>query len=103
MRGKRTPGKSSDTSQRAKVRFVKFTPEEMAYEAPSDVSDPKRYPTLAKGQSEWLEFLSFKRGYIKLDPALREFFKDDREINDVLRQAKAMMQMHSSAKKRKSA
>ena len=85
MRGKRTPGKSSDTLQSAKVRFVKFTPEEMAYNAPPDVSDPKRYPIVARDVNEWKKFLTFKRGFTRLDPDVRKAFPDDQAVNEALR------------------
>lgn len=76
---------------------MKFTPEEMAYEPPKDVSDPKRYPTIARGREEWERFLSFKRGFVRLAPDLREFFKDDTQVNDLLRQVKAIIESKTSA------
>jgi len=87
--------------QEINVRHVKFTPEEMAYDAPSDVSDPKRFPTLARGKQEWLEFLSVKRGYVRLAPDIREFFKDEEAVNNALR--KLIEAMPSQPRKRKTA
>src|SRR5947209_1903163 len=74
------------TPSKFKVRYVKFTPDEMAYDAPADTSDPKRFPTLARGRKEWEQFLSLKRGYVRLDPDLRSFYQDDRQVNELLRQ-----------------
>ncbi len=85
MRERRTPGRQSAIAGRTNVRYVKFTPEEMAYDAPADASDPKRFPTLACGRAEWEQFLSFKRGYARIDADLRGLFKDDRAVNDALR------------------
>jgi len=73
----------------------------MAYEAPADVSDPKRFPTIAKGRREWEQFLTFKRGYVRLDPDLRELFKDDRGVNEVLRKAVELVRIQQGAGRRK--
>src|SRR5206468_3466120 len=73
------------TPSKINVRHVKFTPEEMAYEVPADTSDPKRFPTIARGRKEWEQFLSLKRGYVRLDRDLRTFYRDDRLVNDLLR------------------
>lgn len=69
----------------------------MAYEAPPDVSDPKRFPLIARGNQEWEQFLSVKRGYVRLDPDLRKFFADDRRVNDLLRH---VMEAAKAAKSR---
>ena len=86
------------------VRHVKFTPEEMAYDAPADVSDPKRFPTLAVGRKEWEQFLSVKRGYVKLKPELREAYPDDESVNEALETLLKLRQLFSAkGKKRKTA
>jgi hypothetical protein len=68
-----------------KVRHVKFSPEEMAYDAAEDVSDSKRFVTVARGRKEWEQYLSFRRGFVKLDPDVRRAFPDDRSVNEVLK------------------
>jgi hypothetical protein len=83
------------------VKHVEATPEEMAYEMPADTSDPKKYPTLAVGRKEWLSFCSFRRGYFRLAPELRHFFKDEQHVNDALRHALAMLNAVAAKKKRK--
>ena len=83
--GKRTQTKYAGMPKGIKVRYVKFTPEEMAYEPPVDVSDPKRFPLVCRGGDEWRKFLSFKRGFVRLDPELRKAFPDDRSVNEALR------------------
>lgn len=81
------------------MRYVKFTPEEMAYEPPADMSDPEKYPTIAVGRREWLRFLSFKRGYARLDPDLREAFPDDRAVNAALRHVKQLTEEFAARKR----
>lgn len=73
----------------------------MAYEAPADVSDPKRFPTIARGRREWGQFLAFKRGYVRLDPDLRELFRDDRAVNEVLRKAAELIRIQQGVGRRK--
>jgi hypothetical protein len=75
----------------------------MAYEAPPDVSDPKRFPTIARGRKEWEQFLSIKRGYFRLDPDLRAFFRDDKTVNDLLRQFMEVAKNVNSRNRKKSA
>jgi len=93
--------RSAVTPSKSRVRYVKFSPEEMAYEAPPDVSDPKRFPTIARGQREWEQFLAFKRGYVRLDPELRELFKDDRAVNAVLRKVVELVRILQSDRRPK--
>jgi hypothetical protein len=69
----------------------------MAYEPPEDVSDPKRFPLIARGQKEWAHFLSMKRGYVRLDPDLRAYYQDDRAVNDLLRR---LMELATAKKQR---
>jgi len=74
----------------------------MAYEPPADTSDPKRFPIVARGVKEWSEYINFKRGFVRIDPELRKFFKNDEQINEVLRHAKNLIEA-KSVKQRKSA
>jgi hypothetical protein len=89
-----TPAKHS-------VRYVKFTPEEMAIDAADiDASKPLGGPVF-HGKAEWEAFLSFKRGYVRLDADLREVFKDDRSVNRALR--KLVEALSPEPQRRKSA
>jgi hypothetical protein len=67
------------------VRHVEFTPEEMAMDCPLDVSDPQRYPTITRGDKDWKKFIAFRNGFIRLDPALRKQFPDNRSVNAALK------------------
>jgi hypothetical protein len=67
------------------VTHVRFSPEEMAYDVPADVSDPRRFPVIGRGESVWKRFLSFRNGFVRLDPQLRKAFPDERSVNAVLR------------------
>ncbi len=82
------------------VRYVKFTPEEMAIDA-GDI-DVSRMPVIARGRKEWEQFLAVKRGYVRLDPDLRKVFKDDEAVNKALRKLIEAMPV-ASTRKRKSA
>ena len=62
------------------MRHVKFTPEEMAYEAPADVSDPNRFPTRAVW--EWLR--KSRKNIAVLEPGVRALYPDDAELNKAL-------------------
>jgi hypothetical protein len=66
-----------------KVRYVKFSPEEMAYEAPAEIDFSKGMTF--RGVAEWEKYLSFKRGYAKLSPDIRKAFRSDRAVNAALR------------------
>jgi hypothetical protein len=72
------------TKRNIKIRHVKFSPEEMAYEPPEEVNF--KSGIVLRGIEQWKEFLSFERGYVKIDPKLRRQFKDPNEINRALRQ-----------------
>ncbi len=63
-----------------KVRYVKFTPEEMAYEAPADVSDPKRFPT----RDVWECFCKWRKNVAVLEPRVRALYPSDAELNKAL-------------------
>jgi hypothetical protein len=78
---------------------VKFSPEEMAYDAPADTKEPA---FSIRGKAEWEQFLSFKRGFVRLDRDLRAYFKNDQQVNHVLRHVMEIMQSNSS-KRRKTA
>jgi hypothetical protein len=62
---------------------VKFSAEEMACEPPAEVNFKKGLTF--RGLKQWKQFLSFKRGYVKLSPDLQKKFKDSAAVNEALR------------------
>lgn len=100
MLAKRIKQRLAVTPVKYKVRHVTFTPEEMAIDA-GDV-DASRIPVIARGEEEWQRFLSFKRGYVHIDPDLRRVFKDKESVNRALRKLIEAMPV-SSSRKRKTA
>ena len=68
---------------RVKVRQVKFTPEEMAYDAPREVNFKKGL--VIQGFDAWKALLSAERGYVRLAPDVRRAFPDDKSVNAALR------------------
>jgi hypothetical protein len=85
---------------------VEFSPEEMAEDCPRDVSDPKKFPTIRPNNREWKKFLDFRHGFARLDPELRKVFKNDKAVNDALKELlriKRSIDLTLGAKKRKSA
>jgi hypothetical protein len=154
------------TPVKHKVRFVKFSAEEMAYDVPKDTSglmpvgrgwdswrrfkkwkrnyariesDLRRFfgsdrlvnealcqtmrmmrlgvrrnaerlvvheakePVSAEERRRWSEILTFSRGYVRLDPEIRRFFKDDKAVNEALREAMEMMKLKPPLPRRKTA
>jgi hypothetical protein len=69
---------------KVKVRYVDASPEELAYDAPRDVSDPKRFPTITRDAKDWRKFLTFRNGYARLKPMLRQAFPTDAAVNEAL-------------------
>jgi hypothetical protein len=83
------------------VRFVKFSPEEMAYDAPPDTSDPKRFVTIGRGPVAWKEFVNFRNGFVRIDPKIRSAFPTEKAVNLALRK---LIETHTAPpRKRKSA
>jgi hypothetical protein len=68
---------------KVKVHKVKFTAEEMAYDAPAEVDFSKGQ--VLRGEAAWQKYLSAKRGYAKLAPEVRKAFPDDKSVNEALR------------------
>jgi hypothetical protein len=64
---------------------VEFTPEEMAMDCPMDVSDPRTYPTITRGDKDWAKFVNFRNGFVRLHPEVRKAFPDSRSVNAALR------------------
>jgi hypothetical protein len=69
---------------------VKFTPEEMAYDAPRDTSDPKRFPTIGRGPKDWRKFMKFRNGFVRIEPKLRRAFANEKAVNQALKKALGM-------------
>lgn len=101
MLAERRRQRAAVTPSKVTVKYVECTPEEMEYDAPADVSDPKRFPVIARNRREWLQFLSFRRGYVRLEPDLREVFPDAESVNNALR--KLIEAFPRSGKRKKSA
>ncbi|MCC7351622.1 MAG: hypothetical protein IT446_13750 [Phycisphaerales bacterium] len=68
------------------MTYVEFTPEEMAMDCPADTSDSDRYPTITRGDKDWKKFIAFRNGFVRLSPDLQKQFKDERAVNEALRQ-----------------
>jgi hypothetical protein len=83
--GARRARKGFVTSAKLNVRYVEFTPEEMAYDAPPDTSDPTRFPTIGRGPDDWKKFVNFRNGFVRLAPDLQKKFRDDSTVNHALR------------------
>ncbi len=84
-RGARRAKKGSGTLPKINVRYVEFTPEEMAMDCPMDVTDVKRYPTITRGAKDWKKFINFRNGFARLDPELRKAFPTNRSDNAALK------------------
>jgi hypothetical protein len=84
--GARRVRKASAISPKINVRYVEFTPEEMAIDCPIDVSDATRYPTITRGGKDWEKFISFRNGFVRLEPELRKAFGTSRAVNEALRE-----------------
>lgn len=68
---------------------------EMEYEPPKEVDF--KSGIVLKGARQWRQFLSFKRGWVKLDPAIRQAFPTDEAVNRALRKAIKQKQSIGSA------
>ena len=99
VRGAQRVKKGSVTLPKINVRYVEFTPEEMAYDCPADTSDPKRFPTITRGDKDWKKFIKFRNGFVRLEPSVRKAFPNDKSVNQALRS----VLKNSKNSKRKSA
>jgi len=81
------------------VRYVEFSPEEMAMDCPMDVTDRKRYPTITRGSKDWKKFINFRNGFVRLSPDVRKAFPTDRAVNDALRDLIAQRMQSRRGKK----
>lgn len=69
---------------KATIKHVKFTPEEMAYEAPAEVNFSKGF--VIRGQAEWRKYLAARREFVRISPEVRKVFPDDKSVNEALKQ-----------------
>ncbi len=88
-------------NRKKKVRNGKPSAREMAYEPPAEVDFSNGL--VFRGVKAWRQYLSWKRGYAKLDPDLRKVFPDDRAVNDLLRQLVDVANNAIPKKRKKSA
>jgi len=98
--GVRRVKKASATSRKVNVRYVKFSPEEMAYDCPPDTSDPRRFPTIGRGPRDWRRFMTFRNGFVRLKPEIRKAFADDAAVNEALRKVIEIREMKPAKRKR---
>lgn len=91
--------RSGVTPAKINVRYVKFTPEEMTIDA--GYVDASKGPFIARGTKEWEDFLSFRRGFVRLDPEIRKAFRDDRSVNEALK--KFIVSKQSASRRKRSA
>lgn len=54
-------------------------------DCPPDVSDPKTYPTITRGEKDWKKFINFRNGFARLHPELRAAFPTNQSVNAALR------------------
>jgi hypothetical protein len=74
----------------------------MAYESPKEVDF--KSGIVLRGVQQWKQFLSFKRGWVKLDPELRRVFPTNEAVNETLRKVIAQRtSLDSDSKRRKTA
>jgi hypothetical protein len=87
---------------KSSIRFVKFTPEELAYDpTPEETAD--WIPIPGRGLPALKRFLKWKRQMARLDPDIRKAFPDDQSVNEVLRKVMELRRTGSGAKRKKSA
>jgi len=92
------------------VRYVKFTPEEMAYDIPDDTSHflpvgRGRDGLFAKPSKKvieaWRKQLTANGAYARIDPDVRRVFPDDQMLNRALRKVMELQQLANENVKRK--
>lgn len=84
MLGKPTPPKKRLT-RKISVEYVKFTPEEMAYDKPA--AESETWIPVGRGWAAFRRYVKWKRQMARLDPDVRKAFPDDKSVNQVLRAA----------------
>lgn len=82
---------------KAKVRHVKFTPEEMAY----DPSPEELGKWVFVGRGPDATFLKPSDARLaRLDPDIAVYFREDRLVNEILRRAMGIMKAAGRAKRK---
>jgi hypothetical protein len=84
------------TPAKHKVRYVKFTPEEMAYDIPDDTSH-----FVPVGRGENALFAKPPANWARIDPELRKAFPSDRVLNEALKKVVELQQLKTSEGRRK--
>jgi hypothetical protein len=108
VRGKRPRRKPTAIAPKINVRYVEFTPEEMAYDLPEE-TDPRQLIPLGRGEAAMFrkpskkEIRAHQRRYFELDADLRKFFRDDKTVNETLRKVVELAEIRPPGKRHKSA
>src|SRR2546429_5288522 len=98
--GKRPRQKPHATAPKINVRYVEFSPEEMAYDLPEE-TDPRQLIPVGRGPAAIFrkpskrEIRAHQRRYFELDADLREFFRDEKAVNETLRKALELARINS--------
>lgn len=87
--------------QRTRVRHVKASREEMAYEPPVEIDFSKG--VLIRGLDNWRRFRKWKKHTATLTPTIRAAFPNDQLVNQALQMVLELRSVGSSPKRKKSA
>ena len=85
------------TPTKHNVRYVKFSPEEMAYDLPEDTS---HFVTVGRGPGSFFEKPPKGTKSVSLDPDVAKVFRDAESVNRALRKLIEAMPMASTRKRR---
>jgi hypothetical protein len=55
----------------------------MAYDPSPE--ETERWPLVARGIEEWRRFFAFRRGFVRLEPEVADFYGSEKTVNSVLR------------------
>ena len=88
-------------TRKLNVRYVKFTPEEMAYEPPAEIDFSKAFTI--RGYENFRRFREWKRLMVRLDPDVRKAFPTTDAVNDALRTLLKKKSNGKAASRKKSA
>jgi hypothetical protein len=62
---------------------VQFSPQEVAYDPSPE--ETERWPLVARGIEEWRRFFAFRRGFVRLEPEVANFYGSEETVNNVLK------------------
>jgi hypothetical protein len=82
----------------AKAPSVRFTDDEMAYDAPSEVYF--NTGVVIHGRAAWQNYRVLRRLTAQLDPDVRAAFPDDHAVNETLRKVMEIMDTARPAKRK---